>query len=360
MDWEIFKGKKIILTGHSGFKGSWLMRWLEILGAEVIGISIDIPTDPSNYRILREKSLVKDNWLDIRNLDKLTKIFQDTKADMIFHLAAQALVSKAYENQVSTYTTNVIGSINVLQAAINCKKIPKIVMVTSDKCYKNNEWCYGYRENDLLGGEDPYSASKAAAEILIHAFFKSYNSKNKILLNLVTARAGNVIGGGDWAQARLVPDCMRAWANNKKVTIRSPHSTRPWQHVLEPLGGYLLLMEKLFKRDNKINGESFNFGPSLLQEITVGNLVESMATEWGGKASFTLHESQFKEAGLLKLNCDKANSLLGWRPVFSSSETFDMTIKWYKAFYKSTREELLDITNQQIKDAMNRLNRLET
>ncbi len=359
MDWEVFKGKNIIITGHSGFKGSWLTRWLEILGAKVIGISIDIPTEPSNYKILREKSIIKDYWTDIRDIDTLTRIFQDTKPDMLFHLAAQALVSKSYENQLATYNTNVIGSINVLHAATNCEQIPKVVMVTSDKCYRNNEWCYGYRENDYLGGDDPYSASKAAAEILINSFLKSYNSKNKIPLYLATARAGNVIGGGDWAESRIVPDCIRAWANNNKVIIRSPNSTRPWQHVLEPLGGYLLLMQKLFKGDKQINGESFNFGPSLLQEITVGNLVESMSKEWGEKGSYDLHESSFKEAGLLKLNCDKANALLGWRPVFSASETFDMTIKWYKTFYNSTIKELLEMTDNQIKDAIDRISNLE-
>lgn len=358
MDWNFYKNKSVLVTGHTGFKGSWLVRWLENLGAKVIGLSLDVPTNPSHYDILKSNLDCEDIRCDINDLKTLIEVFERYSPDIVFHLAAQPIVRISYGDPLNTLRTNSIGSVNILQAATQASKLPAILMITSDKCYRNKEWVFGYREIDELGGEDPYSASKACAEIMIKSFFKSYKNSNGIL-RLATARAGNVIGGGDWALSRIVPDCVRAWSENKNVSIHNPSSTRPWQHVLEPLGGYLWLMEILYKQNVDINGESFNFGPSYDQDLTVANLVGYLAKEWGNEASYSLSSNNMKEAGLLKLNCDKAKAMLNWSPVFSTLDTMQMTAKWYKTFYSSGTEEIINITDQQIKEATKRLSRLK-
>lgn len=355
MDWSFYKDKLVLVTGHTGFKGSWLITWLQNLGANVIGLSLDIPTSPSNFEIIKYSLNLIDIRCDINDKYKLIEIFRKYQPDMVFHLAAQPIVKKSYENPLDTFQTNSIGSLNIIQAAIECKNLPALLMITSDKCYQNKEWHFGYREIDTLGGDDPYSASKAAAEIMIKSFYYSYRSTNKKVLRLATARAGNVIGGGDWAPSRIVPDCIRAWNENKNVKIYNPNSTRPWQHVLEPLGGYLWLMEILYKQIIDINGESFNFGPSYDQDLTVANLVEYLAKEWGNNASYSLSKNNIKEAGLLKLNCDKAKAILKWSPVFSTLDSMQMTAKWYKTFYSGSSKEVRNITDKQIEEATLRL-----
>tara|TARA_Y100000589_G_scaffold329009_1_gene374483 strand:+ start:19384 stop:20460 length:1077 start_codon:yes stop_codon:yes gene_type:complete len=358
LDWSFYKDKCVLVTGHTGFKGSWLVRWLEKVGANVIGVSLDVPTNPSHYEILKPKLKCEDIRCDINDIEKLTILFKKYQPDLVFHLAAQSIVRTSYYDPLKTFRTNAIGSINILQSAIQCEKIPTILMITSDKCYQNKEWHYGYREIDELGGDDPYSASKAAAEIMIKSFFKSYNSNNENYLKMATVRAGNVVGGGDWALSRIVPDCMRAWSNNEKVSIHAPNSTRPWQHVLEPIGGYLWLMEILFKESSEINGESFNFGPNSSQDMTVGDLVIFLANEWGSEASYRFSKSNIKEAGLLKLNCDKASALLNWKPVFSVLDTLKMTSKWYKTYYFSSKEDIFKVTDNQINEAIKRLDNI--
>ena len=254
-----FKNKKVIITGHTGFKGSWLTLWLKLLGAKIIGISLDVPTKPSHYDKLNLGKKIINIKLDIRNLKKLEKIFKKYQPDYVFHLAAQSLVKKSYTDPIETFTTNTIGTMNVLESLKKINKKFAAVIITSDKSYKNLEIKRGYHEKDLLGGKDPYSASKGAAEIIIQSFVNSYFKKNKSK-NIAVARAGNVIGGGDWSENRLIPDCIKSWSVNKKAMIRNPKSTRPWQHVLEAIRGYLTLAICLYK-DHKLHGEPFNFGP---------------------------------------------------------------------------------------------------
>jgi CDP-glucose 4,6-dehydratase len=243
---NIYCGKKILITGHTGFKGCWLSIWLQNMGAEVIGLSNAIPTNPSMFRLLNLEARIRTIWADVRDKKIIKEVFEKEAPDFVFHLAAQAIVSKSYIDPIETIESNVIGTANILNGLMNLTNVCSAVIVTSDKCYENNEWPWGYRENDSLGGKDIYSASKACAEILIHSFIQSY-FKDSETVRIASARAGNVIGGGDWAKDRVIPDCIRAWKNKIPVEIRSPESTRPWQHVLEPLGGYLLLGKALYQ-----------------------------------------------------------------------------------------------------------------
>ncbi len=324
-----FQGKKVLITGHTGFKGFWLSMILKSLGADVTGVSLEIEkNNKSHFGTIEGESLIKTHYIDIRNLSLLKELIEQIKPNYIFHLAAQALVSESFRDPVNTFTTNTIGSINVLESLrqINCEC--NAIMITSDKVYENVEWVFGYRENDKLGGSDPYSASKACAELSIKSYFKSYLNNSGI--NLCIARAGNVIGGGDWSQNRLVPDCIRSWTKNKVVKLRSPNSTRPWQHVFDPINGYLTLALKLNK-DKSISGESFNFGPDHLSDITVLQAVKKLSEKWGNNANYIIEDQNFmKEAKLLRLNCDKAHSLLNWKPMMNLDQCVDMTIEWYK------------------------------
>ena len=258
---NIFFRKRVLITGHTGFKGSWLSLWMHLLGAKVLGVSKDIPTKPSHYKTAGLDKFIKSKFVDIQNLKKIKKIIKNYKADFIFHLAAQSLVKKSYTDSLMTWKSNLIGTINILESLKEVNKNTKVILITSDKVYKNIETRKGYKENDLLGGIDPYGASKSATEIAIKSYIKSFFSKkeNKILITI--ARAGNVIGGGDWSENRLIPDCIKSYSNNKKMLVRNPNSTRPWQHVLEVLNGYVNLAEHLNK-NNKIHGEAFNFGPN--------------------------------------------------------------------------------------------------
>lgn len=359
---KYYNGKRVLITGHTGFKGSWLTCWLLELGAEIIGVSKDIPTNPSMFEALKLEKKINHNIFDINDSAKLHEIIEQSKPDYIFHLAAQAIVSRSYTNPLETITTNVMGTANILDTLRRLNYDCCVVIITSDKCYENVEWCWGYKETDHLGGKDIYSGSKGAAEIIFHSYFKSFFSRVESKVKVASARAGNVIGGGDWAEDRIVADSIRSWSKGEKVLIRSPNATRPWQHVLEPLSGYLVLGVAL-ANNAKVNGESFNFGPRSEQNHTVENLIQNMSKHWkfnDCKDSYEkISNNEFNEAGLLKLNCDKALFLLNWRAALSYSETVKFVSEWYFNFYNSKNQNMLDFTMEQIKDYNNFANRNE-
>ncbi len=350
---KIFTNKNVLITGHTGFKGSWLSMWLAHLGANVIGVSNDEISNPSNFSASKISSAIDDKRLDIRNADALKELVQEVRPDFIFHLAAQALVRTSYENPLETMTTNAIGTANVLDAIRALDKKAVAVMITSDKAYDNVECVWGYRETDRLGGKDPYSASKGMAELAIRSyvesFFNSSNSNSNSNIRIGIARAGNVIGGGDWAVDRIVPDCMEAWAKGETVNIRSPHATRPWQHVLEPLSGYLCLAKDLYLSDNH-HGEAYNFGPSADQNFSVSKLIDEMSEYWDQIKwnDISNNKGHVHEAGLLKLNCDKSLHDLKWHSSLKFNETVKMTVEWYKQYYKNKNLPMYDFSISQI------------
>lgn len=335
--WQVFSGKRIVVTGHTGFKGSWLATWLRILGAEVAGISLDPPSCPSHFEALELAKELADNRLDIRNRPDLKGCIAEFAPDFLFHLAAQPLVRRSYADPVETYETNVIGTLNVLEALREVDKPCVAVLITSDKCYDNVEWVWGYRETDALGGPDPYSASKGAAELVIRSHVKSYFPAATSKVRIAVGRAGNVIGGGDWAGDRIVPDCVRAWSSGDAVELRNPYATRPWQHVLEPLSGYLSLAAALHQRP-ELHGEPFNFGPPAHQNHTVLELVQGMSRYWNKVRWDDVSNSHSGpyESGLLKLNCDKALHHLKWQAVMGFEETVRLTAEWYRAYYEGS------------------------
>jgi len=333
-----FKNKKIIITGHTGFKGSWLSLWLKMLGANVIGLSINFPSKPSHFQAIKLKNKISHKKIDIRNLKALKEVFKKHQPDYVFHLAAQSLVKKSYLNPTYTWETNATGTLNVLESLKELKKTCVAVLITSDKSYKNLEIKRGYKENDILGGKDPYSASKAAAELAIQSYVNSFFSGKKTKVLIGIARAGNVIGGGDWSENRLIPDCVKSWSKNKKVLIRNPKSTRPWQHVLDALSGYLFLGLNL-KKNPKLHGEAFNFGPSNANNYSVIFLVKLMKKNWK-KISWKIVKKKkrtFFESKLLKLNCNKAKNILKWKSVLSFTETVNMVSHWYKNYYEKPK-----------------------
>lgn len=333
---DIYRDKKVIITGHTGFKGSWLSMWMLKLGARVTGISIDIPTEPSLFNELELGAKLDDRRHDIRDLEAVKSIVREVQPDFVFHLAAQPIVSLSYSDPVGTFSTNVMGTAHVLEALKEVTGFCTAVIITSDKCYDNVEWVWGYKETDHLGGKDVYSASKGAAEIVFKSYYHSF-FKDPARIRLVSARAGNVIGGGDWAESRIVPDCVRAWSKNTPVEIRSPKATRPWQHVLEPLSGYLLLGQQAYEQET-LHGESFNFGPKSEHNHSVLELLQDLGAYWhfeGGMQPYTVVGNiPFHEAGLLKLNCDKALFYLKWLPVLEYNELTEMTSMWYYNYYQ--------------------------
>ena len=329
---NFFDKKKILVTGHTGFKGSWLVHWLSRYNVKILGISLNPSSNLSLFKFINKKKLI-DRRFDITDLNKLEKNILKFKPDLIYHLAAQSLVKKSIRNPLETLKTNIIGTANILNSINKLNKKTTSVIITSDKCYQNLNLLRGYHENDRLGGHDPYSASKASAEIVFRSYFNSILKKNK-KMRIATARAGNVIGGGDWSSDRLVPDCVKAWALNKKVYIRSPNSTRPWQHVLEPLSGYIVLSYHL-QKNIKINGSSFNFGPKLNEVATVKKVLQISHKYWN-KAQFKIYkENFFNEDRLLKLNSSKANKHLKWKKVLNLEKTLELTMSWYNKFYQN-------------------------
>jgi CDP-glucose 4,6-dehydratase len=347
---NIYKDKKVLITGHTGFKGTWLTTWLLKLGAKIIGISNDIPTDPSMFKELKLEKEIKHHLLDVRNFKEVHEIIETEKPDFIFHLAAQAIVSTSYVDPLETISSNVIGTAHVLESLRLTNHKCSAIIITSDKAYDNVEQVWGYKENDVMGGKDVYSGSKGAADLIIksyyHSFFKNSNSNVRIC----TARAGNVIGGGDWAKDRIMVDAMIAWSKSNKVEIRSPNATRPWQHVLEPLSGYLSLGEQLFF-DKSLTGEAFNFGPLDNQNITVHELLVDSCKYWGIEPTDAIKitdDITFHEAGLLKLNCDKASAFLRWNANLDYEDTVRYTNEWYYHFY--SEDLIFDKTLDQISE----------
>lgn len=330
---NIYKDRKVLVTGHTGFKGSWLTLWLLELGAEVCGFSLYLPSRPCNFDALGLRKKIRHSPGDIRNIEEIRKVFKRFKPEVVFHLAAQTIVRKSYDEPKRTFDTNLGGTVNVLECIRESPCVKAGVIITSDKCYENTSSERGYKETDRLGGDDPYSASKACAEIAASAYIRSY-FKDASAAKIVTTRAGNVIGGGDWADDRIVPDCMRAWSSGQELIIRNPHATRPWQHVLEPLSGYLWLGTTLLKNQQGIAGEAYNFGPDSGVVKSVGALAK-MLKKFFPKGSWrhTPAEKTKKEATLLQLSCKKAFSHLAWRPTLDFKETITMTAQWYKNYY---------------------------
>lgn len=347
---DIYRNKKVLITGHTGFKGTWLTSWLLKLGADVCGVSVDIPTNPSMFIELGLDKKISHNLCDIRDLESLKKIIHDYKPDFIFHLAAQAIVSVSYSDPIDTISTNVMGTANILECLRSLENECTAVIITSDKCYENVEWEWGYKETDPVGGRDIYSGSKGAAEVIFHAYQQSFFNQNNQQIRLTTGRAGNVIGGGDWAKDRIVVDCMKFWSEGRSVDIRSPSATRPWQHVLEPLSGYLTLGQQLYSNKD-LHGQSYNFGPKSEQNRTVLQLLEDLSQYWNfsdvSKAYNVTGNIPFHEAGLLKLNCDKALFHLKWEANLYYRECVQFVSEWYYSFYKE-KENMFDFTMNQI------------
>ena len=352
---KCFRDRVVLVTGHTGFKGSWLCIWLSHLGAKVIGVSDDIPSNPSNFTASSINNIIEDYRIDIRDSKAIKSLVEKVKPDFVFHLAAKALVRESYEQPIETMTINAIGSANILEALRTLNKKVVAIMITSDKVYDNVEWVWGYKETDRLGGKDPYSASKGMAELAIRTYINSFFNSDDSNVSVGIARAGNVIGGGDWAKDRIVPDCMNSWSRNEIVNIRKPDATRPWQFVLEPLSGYLLLAKSLLDSTNN-HGEAYNFGPSSTQNYSVKQLIVEMNLHWSkvqwndvSKSDEYLHE-----AGLLKLNCDKALFELNWKPTLEFEETVKMTVEWYKVYYQSNNLSMYDFTLSQIDAYINK------
>lgn len=349
----IYKNKKVLVTGHTGFKGSWICLWLEQMGAEVCGYSLPSPTNPNHFDELNLKT--NSVIADIRDQKKLDETFEEFRPDIVFHLAAQPLVRYSYENPDETFETNVMGSLRIYEAIRKSSTVKALVTITTDKVYHNDESGRAYHEEDRLGGKDPYSASKAAMELLtssyIHSFFNLNEYKKTHNVLVAPVRAGNVIGGGDWAKDRLIPDIVKASIADKPVVIRSPKSTRPWQHVLESLSGYLLLGAELLRENVDICGP-YNFGPSVDEEITVEEVVKFLKKHWQ-KICYKIEAPDFAyhEASLLKLDSLKASKKLNWSPVWNSYEALEQTILWYKSFYEKSNITSLDCLNKYIADA---------
>jgi len=358
---DIYKNKKVLITGHTGFKGSWLSLWLLELGANVIGYSLEPPTHPNLFEALSLNKKLIHIIGDVRDEKKLSSVFKKYQPEFVFHLAAQPLVRLSYKDPKLTYETNIMGTVNVLESVRKTKGVRVCVMITTDKCYENKEWVYGYRENDTMGGYDPYSSSKACAELTISAyrnsFFnpKDYGKMHNVALS--SARAGNVIGGGDWGEDRLIPDCVKTLSQNKIIHIRNPQATRPWQYVLEPLLGYLLLGSLMYQ-DGKRYSSAWNFGPNDENIIIVDEVVKLLIKNWGSGIYKVDDYNHPHEAGLLKLDISKARTFLGWNPVHNIYETIERTINWYKNFYNGMeKEELYKFTVREIWQYVNYLDK---
>ncbi len=347
---NFWKDKRVLITGHTGFKGSWLSFWLDFLGANVCGYSLEAETTPNLFDNLKLANSIKSTIGDIRDLPKFTETLVQFQPEIVFHLAAQPLVRRSYRQPIETYTTNVIGTINILEAVRQVSAVKSAVMITTDKVYENEERDFGYSENDRLGGFDPYSNSKACAELAISAYRNSFFADRKCLI--ATARAGNVIGGGDWSEDRLLPDVFRSLIFGEDLLIRNPNSVRPWQHTLEPLNGYMLLAEKLFA-GNKGFASAWNFGPEDEDAQPVGFILDEIKQIWSDEITWQIAEGEHPhETNLLKLDSSKSKNELGWQPKLSLPEALKLTADWYKSF--KNNEDLRNTTQQQIEFYMNK------
>lgn len=339
MNPEFWNNKRVLVTGHTGFKGCWLSLWLHRMRASVTGFALDPPTIPSLYAETHLNRAIVSVHGDVRNAPHLLEVIQSHRPEIIFHLAAQPLVSRSYHDPIETYATNVMGTVHLLDAVRKSDSVRVVVNVTSDKCYENAEWVWGYRETDPMGGYDPYSSSKGCAELVTAAFRRSFFSSEQTataIAAIASARAGNVIGGGDWAENRLVPDLIRGFLDRQTVTIRRPDAVRPWQHVLEPLSGYLLLAEHLWREPQRY-AQGWNFGPLETDARPVHAIVEEVARIWGAGANWSVDRTgAFHEAGQLKLDCSKARAQLGWTPTWTLSEALAHTVEWFQAHAAGT------------------------
>ena len=331
VDSHFWKGKRVFITGHTGFKGSWLSLWLQQMGAEVKGFSLTPPTNPSLFVEAKVAQQMQSEIGDIRDFSKLSESIRTFNPDILLHLAAQPLVRLSYKEPIETYSTNVMGTVNVLEASRYASHLKAIVVITTDKCYENREWEWGYRENEPMGGHDPYSNSKGCAELVVSAYQRSFFHTPDTAA-VASARAGNVIGGGDWAEDRLIPDILRAFEKQQSVIIRNPLSTRPWQHVLEPLSGYLVLAQRLWQ-DGKSFAEGWNFGPKDDDCQPVQWILDKMVHFWGDGAHYEIDKSeQPHEANFLKLDCSKAAMRLKWHPKWRLQQTLEQIVHWHRAW----------------------------
>jgi CDP-glucose 4,6-dehydratase len=351
IDPQFWKNKNVFITGHTGFKGSWLILWLNSMGANVIGFGLNPPTAPSLFDLCKLSSEVSSFIGDIRDSEQLNDAILESKPDIVIHMAAQPLVRDSYKHPVETYSTNVMGTVNLFEAIRKSNSVRAVVNVTTDKCYENKEWPWGYRENESLGGYDPYSNSKACSELVTSSYRSSFFNPKEYKIHGVaisSARAGNVIGGGDWATERLIPDCMRALLVGEEIIIRNPKAIRPWQHVLEPLSGYLTLAEKLYN-EGPLYGEAWNFGPYDTDVRPVQWVVRTLCEKWGKASTYTVDTNEHPhEAHYLKLDCSKANSHLGWHPRWDLNQSLDKVIDWTKTY--ENNGDLTEASIQQIKE----------
>lgn len=352
MNPSFWSGKRVLITGHSGFKGGWLSLWLQMMNAKVIGYSLPAPTSPSLFDVARVEEKIDSIIGDIRDLDHLRRVIKTHQPEIVFHLAAQAIVRLSYEDPLNTFDSNIMGTVKLLEAIRSVDCVRAVVIITSDKCYENREWCWGYREIDPMGGFDPYSSSKGCAELITSAYRRSFFNRqfnDSITETLIaTARAGNVIGGGDWGTDRLVPDIMKSFMAEKPVIIRHPQAIRPWQYVLEPLRGYLMLVEKLWSEGHRY-ADAWNFGPDDSSSRSVQWIVDCLVTAWGDSAAWQLDMAiNPHEAHYLKLDCSKARLEMGWKPLLSLSQSLDLVVQWYRAFYE--KHDMYEETCRQIEN----------
>jgi CDP-glucose 4,6-dehydratase len=349
MNPDFWRGKKVFLTGHTGFKGSWMSLWLQNLGAEAIGYSLAPPTPLNLYDLADIRNGMKSIRGDVLDLEHLRSAVREHRPEVVFHLAAQSLVRRSYDDPIGTYATNVLGTAHILEAVRAVPSVRSIVIITSDKCYENRGDQRAYRESDRLGGADPYSSSKAAAEIVTSAFRKSFftSAKDETAVGVASARAGNVIGGGDWGADRLIPDVMRAVLDGRDLLIRNPQAIRPWQHVLEPVSGYLTLAEKLWQQPERFS-ESWNFGPNESQTLSVSTLLECLRELWGPGLSWQFDDGPHPhEANYLSLDCTKSKVELGWEPRWNLNSTLEATVQWYKAY--QSHQDVRQLAQEQIR-----------
>lgn len=354
IDSTFWKGKKVLLTGHTGFKGSWLCMWLHYLGADVTGYALQPPTSPSLFNICNIEKLVTSVIGDVRNFDNLNRTMQQQQPDIVIHMAAQPLVRDSYKNPVETYAINVMGTVHLLEAVRYCSSVKAVVNVTTDKCYENKEWVWGYRENEPMGGYDPYSNSKGCSELVTASYRNSFfniSNYSEHGVGLASARAGNVIGGGDWATDRLIPDCIQSLLANEPIRIRSPHAIRPWQYVLEPLSGYLQLAQQLYQ--DVSFAEGWNFGPNDDDAKPVQWIIDKMCQMWGHSRGYMVDQGQHPhEAHYLKLDCSKSKARLNWQPQWNLEEALEKTIEWVRAY--QCNEDMHKLCIKQIKNYCDR------
>ncbi|MBT3261538.1 CDP-glucose 4,6-dehydratase [bacterium] len=353
---DLYQNKKVLITGHTGFKGSWLTLWLKELGAEILGYSLSIPTKPSHFELLGLD--IKTVFGDIRDAEKLKQTFQEFQPEIVFHLAAQPFVRASYKDPRYTYETNVMGTVNLFEAVRQTPSVKVVVNITTDKCYENREWVYGYRENDPMGGYDPYSNSKGCSELITasyrNSFFNAEDFGKTHNVSLASVRAGNVIGGGDWGEDRLIPDFARALSKSETLVLRNPQATRPWQHVLEPLSGYLKLGSLMYQNGAKYSS-GWNFGPQDSHHLTVEEIVKQSLKIWGSGKYKVIPDKELHEAMLLKLDISKAQYYLNWQPVYDSAQTIEESIKWYKEYY-SGHHNMRAYSIKQIEDYIDKRN----